>query len=110
MSDSGKEERVFDEEKRKSSLVDDASFSRTQEYTSTLELVRLLYHSLVKIIECWENFDRNEIHYFDVADHSAIRHRWNKYLASIEKDLTELRFFRRSLLQRIEMFDNMRNG
>ena len=36
--------------------------------------------------------------------------RWESYLADTEKNVDELRFFRRSLQQLIEMIENLRNG
>ena len=94
----------------RASLIDDAAFSRTREYTSTIELLRLLHNDLIKIIDSWESFDRGEIQYFDIRDQESLRKRWESYLANIEKDISELRFLRRSLHQRIESLDSKRNG
>ena len=85
-------------------------FSRTRAYTETIELLRLLHNALVKVIESWESFEGGEIHYFDVREQDTLRKVCESSLASVEKDMTELRFLRRSLQQRIEMFDNMRSG
>jgi len=51
---------------------------------------------------------RNSI--FRGQDNNDLDALWRSYLTCIEEDITELRFLRRSLQQRIEMFDNMRNG
>ena len=104
------EESVFDEAVREASLVDDERLSRTKDYTQTIELLRLLHNSLVKIFESWEAFENGELQYFDARGQEILRSLWDSYLANIEKDMTELRFLRRVLQQRIEMFDTMRNG
>ena len=92
------------------SLTDENEFPRTREYTRTVELFRLLYNALVKTIESWEQFENGEIQYFDIVGQITLRRAWESYLAGIEKNITELKFLRRSLQQKIEMFDNMRNG
>ena len=101
---------MFDETRRSASLIDDPQFSLTREYKWTVELIRLLHNSLVKIIESWENFDSTEARCFETTEHSTLRERWDSYLSSIDKDTAELRFFRTSLQQRIEMFDKMKSG
>lgn len=45
-----------------------------------------------------------------MEEYQALRKAWDSYLAAINKDMSELRYLRRSLLQRIEMFDNKRSG
>ena len=64
----------------------------------------------MKIFESWEAFEDGELQYFDARGQETLRSLWGSYLANIEKDMTELRFLRRVLQQRIEMFDTMRNG
>ncbi|MCJ1483151.1 hypothetical protein MMC06_003317 [Schaereria dolodes] len=100
----------FDGAKREASLVDDAKFSRTKEFTWIVELLRLLHNALTKTIESWENFEEGEIQYFQVEDKDILRMDWSRYLEGIEKDMAELRLLRTSLHQKIEMFDNKRNG
>ncbi|KAI9878373.1 MAG: hypothetical protein M1830_001078 [Pleopsidium flavum] len=105
------EESIFNERTLEGTFVDDHSFSRTKEYTWTVQILRLFHNSLVKLIESWENFEAGEIRYFDVEDNERLQTIWRKeFLASIRKDVTELRSLRRSLQQRIEMFDTMMSG
>ena len=95
---------------RETSLTDDVKFSRTREYTKTIELLRLLHNTLVRIIESWEYFDEGEMQYFEIQDNKPLSQRWQSYFASIERDMTALRSFRRSLQQQIENLDSKRNG
>lgn len=64
----------------------------------------------MNVVESWESFASGEIQYFEVREQETLRKVWESHLAGIEKDVTELRFLRRSLQQKMEMFDNMRNG
>ena len=104
------EDSIFSKSERTSSLVDDAKFTRTKDYTRTIDLLRLLHNALVKKIESWENFEIGEIQYFEVQEYQALRKTWDSYIAGINKNITELRFLRRNLQQKIEMFDNKRSG
>lgn len=70
----------------------------------------MFHNSLVNLLESWASFQAGEIHYFQVRDNDSLAELWVSYHASIEEDIKELRFLRRSIRQRIEMFDNMRNG
>ena len=101
---------IFHEGVRQTSLTDDVKFSRTKEYTSTIEILRLLHNNLVKGIESWESFNEREMQYFEIRDNEFLSQKWEPYFASIEKNMTELRYFRRSLQQHIDALDSKRNG
>lgn len=92
------------------SLIDDAGLNRTRELTWTTELLRLLHGSLVRSIESWESFDDGELQYFHVEEQQTLRQSWDIYIAEIEKDINELRSLRRILQQKIETFDNIKDG
>lgn len=109
-TDHTQEDSIFSKSERTSSLVDDAKFTRTKDYTRTIDLLRLLHNALIKKIESWENFEIGEIQYFEVQEYHALRKTWDSYIAGINKNITELRFLRRNLQQKIEMFDNKRSG
>ena len=48
--------------------------------------------------------------YFLGNEHETLRQTWDGYLADMETSLNELRSMRTILRQKIETFDNMRNG
>ena len=104
------DEGVFGENFPRASLTDDTKFSRTRDYTATIDLLRLLLNSLVRFIESWESFADGEVQYFEVKDQESLRKMWENYLAGIEKDMAELRFLRRALDQRIQALNNKRSG
>ncbi|MCJ1283202.1 hypothetical protein MMC26_002530 [Xylographa opegraphella] len=91
-------------------LNDDVSFNRTREYTSTIELLRLLCNAIIKIIEYWERFAAGELLYFHVEEQATLQRKWDGYVADIEKDSNELRSLRTTLRQKIETFDTMKSG
>ena len=61
-------------------------------------------------IEVWERFEEGGIHYFDIDNQETLQNAWSTYIADIEKDANELRCLQTILRQKIEAFDNMRNG
>ena len=89
--------------------MDDAEFTRTRNYTDTVELLRLLHNSLSLTVESLERFHSEEAQYFQ-ANHNALRMTWDRYFAVIEKDCNELRFLRTVLQHKIDAFDNKKNG
>lgn len=91
-------------------MTDDTKFSRTRDYTASIDLLRLLFNSLVRFIEAWESFADGEVQYFEIRDQDPLRQIWETYLASMEKDMAELRFLRSALDQRIQALNNKRNG
>jgi hypothetical protein len=91
-------------------LFDDIHFSRTRGYTATVDLLRLQHNALIKVIESWERFEDGELQYFLGNEHDILRQIWDGYLADVEKSFNELRTLRTILGQKIETFDNMRNG
>ena len=104
------DEDIFGDHYSKAPLTDDKKFSRTRDYTATIDLLRLLHNSLVRIIESWERFGDGEVQYFEIKGEESLQAIWEDYLASIEKDMTELRSLRLVLSQNIEGLKNKRSG
>ncbi|MCJ1291921.1 hypothetical protein MMC34_003470 [Xylographa carneopallida] len=91
-------------------LSDDIKINRTREYTSTVELLRLLCNAITKTIESWERSEAGELLYFLVDEQTTLQKKWDGYVADIMKDSNELRSLRTTLRQKIETFDNMKSG
>lgn len=91
-------------------LFDDIDYSRTRGYTATIDLLRLQFNAIIKVIESWERFEDGELQYFLGNEHDTLRHIWDGHLADVETSSNELRSLRTILQQKIETFDNMRNG
>ncbi|KAI4176762.1 MAG: hypothetical protein LQ343_000855 [Gyalolechia ehrenbergii] len=104
------EESIFNEDAKAASLGDDVTIQRTKESTTITDLLRLLHDALVKIIGSWEDLEKSEVQYFEVEEYQAPPKAWDSNLASVNKDVSELRYVKRSLLQQIEMFANKRSG
>lgn len=105
-----KEEKGKHSEDALHDFEDDIHFSRTKKNTEIVQLLRLLNNSLVKTIDSWNRFNIEEIRLFHLEAHYSCHTLWDFYLAEIEKDVSELRFLSKSLQQRIDMFDHMRDG
>ncbi len=69
---------------------------------------RQFTHLVSKTIDAWETFKDGEIHYFVLPDSEAnTRASWWALVADIDKDVTELKKLRGSLLYRTEFFGAM---
>ncbi|MCJ1354429.1 MAG: hypothetical protein MMC33_004417 [Icmadophila ericetorum] len=73
-------------------------------------MLRLLHNTLATTIESWESFEDSDLEYFRSEKQRTLRKTWDSYMMRIEEDLKELWSLRRILQQKMEMFDNMRNG
>jgi len=77
----------------------------------TIRILRQFAHLLLKTINAWETFKAGEIRYFNLPDTEApAQTSWGSYLAAIDKDVTELRDLRSSLMHQTELFENMTNS
>lgn len=77
----------------------------------TICILRQFTHLLSKTIDAWETFKDGEVLYFNLPDSEHFAQAiWGQYLAAIDKDVTELRDLRSSLIHRTELFENMTNS
>ncbi|KAL9625601.1 MAG: hypothetical protein Q9160_000314 [Pyrenula sp. 1 TL-2023] len=90
-------------------FFDDEHFSGTKKYTWAVSLLRRFHDLLLKTIESWDLFVSTELDFFDV-DSEVLRDLWGNYFSRITNDVSELRFMQRSLEQRIQTFDRMKDG
>ena len=94
-------------------LSDAAQLEITQQkgFKWTIRVLRQFTHLLSKTIDAWETFKDGEIRYFNQFDSDALAEAsWGVYLAAIDKDVTELRDLRSSLIHQTELFENMTNS
>ena len=84
--------------------------SRTKEYGKNIEILHLLHNAITKTLQSWDAFARGEVQYLEPNGPESLRESYEASLASVEKNMTELRFRKLTLRQRIDLFDGMRNG
>ena len=60
-------------------------------------------------IESFQEFSNNELQYFR-TDSEKLDAYWKRYVDSLFEDVSDLRLWQRSLLQRINTFDRMKDG
>jgi hypothetical protein len=89
--------------------TEDDDFSSTKEFNWTTQVLWILHDSLTRTIESWESFQSVHRRYFNVRE-QVLQTTWETYLIGVDKDVVELKVLRRTLQQRIEMFDNIRRG
>ncbi|KAI9708419.1 MAG: hypothetical protein M1828_002991 [Chrysothrix sp. TS-e1954] len=105
-----KDRFFYDTDTLNAGLKDDKNLNRTKEYTWSTHILRTFYNSLTNLIEAWESFRASELRLLFSNLSEPMRLRWQVRTIRIEQDLSELRYFRRSLLQKIEMFDSLKDG
>jgi len=73
--------------------------------------LRQFTHVLSKTIDSWQKFKDGELRYFTLPDSEVFAQAsWGGYLAAIDKDVTELRSLRSSVIHQTELFENMTNS
>jgi conjugal transfer/entry exclusion protein len=60
-------------------------------------------------IESFQEFSTNELQYFR-TDSEKLDAYWKRYIDSLFEDVSDLRLWQRSLQQRIQTFDRMKDG
>lgn len=74
-------------------------------------MLRQFSQTLSKIIDTWQTFKDGEIRYFNNPDSDSLADpAWGSLLAAIDKNVTELRVLRSSLIHRTDLFENMTNS
>jgi hypothetical protein len=90
--------------------VFDEGLTRTTELTHTVSTLRRFRNCLQTTMQAWENFERREVGLFDPEGWETLRPKWNGYLSATRSQFDELRTFRSLLEQKLELFNNMRDG
>jgi hypothetical protein len=103
------QEAVYEQEIRRDQFSEDRDFRKTTRYTWALSVLRRFHDSLLRTVEAWEEFATGELKYFDTNSEKLDR-LWDRYYESLFNNASELQYLERSLLQRIQTFDRMKDG
>ncbi|CAG8957343.1 hypothetical protein HYFRA_00010769 [Hymenoscyphus fraxineus] len=77
----------------------------------TIRILRQFTHLLSKTIDSWERFKEGEMRYFNLPNSDSLAQpSWGAYLAETDKNVTDLRDLRSSLLHHTDLFENMTNS
>jgi hypothetical protein len=90
-------------------FFDDERYTWTVSYTRAVSILHRFHDALLLTIEAWQEFALRDILYFETKS-TELDALWKQYIDSLFNDMSELRYLQRSLLQRIQTFDRMRNG
>jgi hypothetical protein len=102
---------IFTREQTELNGSSDLEITQEAGFKWTIRVLRQFSQILSKTIDSWETFKDGEIRYFNLPDSEALAQvSWGRYLAAIDKDATELRDLRSSLMHRTELFENMTNS
>jgi hypothetical protein len=103
------QEELYEGEIRSGLFSYDKDFKKTTRYTWALSILRRFHDLLLKTLEAWDEFAAGELKYFDTNNEILDGH-WDRYYESLFNDVSELVYLQRSLLQRIQTFDRMKDG
>lgn len=103
------QEVAYELEIRNGQFSYDKDFKKTTRYTWALSVLRRFHDLLMKTLEAWEEFASGELKYFD-TESEILDRLWDRHYESLLNDVSELVYLRRSLLQRIQTFDRMKDG
>ena len=90
-------------------FFDDPKYTRTKKYTQAVSVLRRFHDTLYMTIEAWQEFACGDMQYF-MTKSPGLDALWRKHIDSLFDDVSELRYIQRSLLQRIQTFDRMKDG
>jgi hypothetical protein len=103
------QEVAYEREIRTGQFSYDKDFKKTTRYTWALSILRRFHDLLLKTLEAWEEFASGELKYFD-TNSEILDRLWDRYYESLFNDASELLYLQRSLLQKIQTFDRMKDG
>jgi hypothetical protein len=88
--------------------TDELNMTQQKGFKWTVRVLRQFTNLLSKTIAAWETFKDGEIRYFYISQgDDSVGKSWGTYLASIDKDVTELKDLRSSLQYQTDLFENM---
>jgi hypothetical protein len=92
-------------------FVDDEGLSQTKKYTLAIQILRLFTNLLVKTIDSWDTFATEQLSAFrTTSDPERRPTKISTHITKIESNVSELRFLRQTLEQRIETFESRRSN
>jgi hypothetical protein len=103
------QEAVYEKELRTDQFSEDKDFRKSTRYIRALSILRRFHNLLLKTLEAWEGFSSGGLKYFD-TNSEILDRLWDRYYESLFSDASELLHLERSLLQRIQTFDRMKDG
>ncbi len=90
-------------------FFDNERYTWTISYTRALSILRRFHDALLLTIEAWQEFALGDILYFETKS-TELDALWKQYIDGLFNEISELRYLQRSLLQRIQTFDRMKDG
>ena len=90
-------------------FFDNERYTWTVSYTKAVSVLRKFQDALLLSLEAWQDFALGDLLYFETKG-TELDALWKPYLDSLFNDMSELRYLQRSLLQRIQTFDRMKDG
>ena len=90
-------------------FFDDERYTWTKNYTWAVAILRRFHDALLMTIESWQEFAVGDMQYLETKN-VGLDALWKEYIDSLFNDMSDLRYLQRSILQRIQTFDRMKDG
>lgn len=91
-------------------MRDAKGLKKTKEYTRIIHLLRLYRDSLTELIQGWSVFQAGPLMMFRDMTGGQTVEAWNNQIGEIQREIAQLQSFRTGFLQKLDMFDALRNG
>lgn len=76
----------------------------------TVSTIRRFSDTLGNLIASWDDFEKGSIRHLETTGSATFRGRWNERITEVRKDISQLRFLRRLLEQKLDLFQSKLDG
>ncbi|EKG16111.1 hypothetical protein MPH_06677 [Macrophomina phaseolina MS6] len=107
------EERMdnYQEERESTnSFIDEPQFPHTEKLTMTVQAIRRLRDTLENLIAAWDAFEGGDVVHLETKGSDEYLRKWGEHLAEARKGISQLRFFRKLLAQKLDLFQSKLDG
>ena len=91
-------------------ILDDENLTQTKELTQTVFTLQRFYDCYCRTIQAWEDFEREDIHIFDLVGQDTLQSGWKAHLSNIRGQVSDLRSCTTRLRQHLKLFNGMKKG
>ncbi|EKG16112.1 hypothetical protein MPH_06678 [Macrophomina phaseolina MS6] len=98
------------ERELQSIFMDDPHFTHTKMLTSIVSAVRSFRDAISLTLEAWHTFEQGQIQHLHTTGSEALRARWERYLATVQGNMSELGSLRSLLAHKLDLFNGLRDG
>lgn len=76
----------------------------------TVQAIRRLRDTLENLIAAWDAFEGGDVVHLETKGSDEYLRKWGEHLAEARKGISQLRFFRKLLAQKLDLFQSKLDG